>query len=400
MSPDAIGDGAVDGPARDYYLASTGVQITPDQGIFLDRANLDDLDAISIHQDFLGIAWDAFAANTAPPAAWVAALDALATQAQGKPVFLSLTPLAGDRHHLAPKAIAQGGGFTTVGGWAADCYDFTTASDAPTWKQAYARYVDFMVRKFQPRWVNVAIEMNLFMACGDSPWAGLVDVERAAYDAAKAAAPASIVFPSLQIDHLYGVSDNACAASETQQQCFDAHYAKLANVKRDRFAISTYPYMKNATPADIPADWFTRGASRGGEQLEIAETGWLATNVVAKLDTQCVTALEQDAAEQAAYFDRLLADAKAAHAELVTWWSNRDVVDSRFMTDCPCAFDAKWCTFLDQFRTAAGADPMQQFYAEALLKIFGTMGVREYGGTPRQPIFDRWQAARVDPVRQ
>jgi hypothetical protein len=388
------------GPVRTYYLSSTGAQLSPTAGIALGDANLaDDVDAISVHQDFYGIPWDAFLANTEPPAAWVAVIDSLAQRAQGKPVFLSLTPLAGDRRHLAPKVVAQGGGgYTTVENWSADCYDFATATDGAALKQAYGRYVDFMVRKFDPKWVNTAIEINLFMVCGDSAWAGLVDVSNHAYDVTKAIDPAYVVFPSIQIDHLYGVSDNACAPNQSQTQCFDEHYAKLANLDRDRFAISTYPYMKYATPSLLPTDWFTRGSSRGSEKLVIAETGWLAHNLVARLDTQCVTALEQDANEQAAYFDRLLADAKAANAELVTWWSNRDVVVEPLMTDCPCDFDAQWCAMVDVFRQAYGTDPMSQFYGEALLKIFGTMGIRTYDGTPRQPILERWQAARADPL--
>jgi hypothetical protein len=230
------------GPTRTYALASTGMQIQLDGGFQLGDANLaNDADVISIHQDFYGLPWDAFLASAAPPAAWVAKMDSLQQHAAatGKPIFLSLAPLAGDRVHLAPKAVADGTSFKTVDNWAAQCYDLSTAADGPQLIAAYARYVDWMVRKFQPKWVNVAVEINLFQPCGASAWSGIVSLERAAYDAAKAAAPAVPAFMSIQLDHLYGVADGSCPAPMTQDQCYDAHYALLADLKRDRFAVST-----------------------------------------------------------------------------------------------------------------------------------------------------------------
>jgi hypothetical protein len=319
-------------------------------------------------------------------------------KAMNKPVFLSLTPLGGDRRHLAAKVVANGSGFSTDDNWSADCFDFATDAQGPQLAAAYGRYVDFMIETFEPKWLNTVIEMNLFMNCGDVAWRSLVNVHNDIYDAVKSAHPNLIVFPSIQIDHLYGVSDDGCEPGKTQQQCFDEHYTLLNGLERDRFAVSTYPFMKHFTPAAVPADWFTRGSARGGEQMLIAETGWLAHDLIARLGDQCVTALEQDATEQADYFDRVLADAKAANAELITWWSNRDVVVEDFMGDCPCDFDATWCSFADAFRQSQGPDQMAQFFGEALLKIFGTMGIRTYEGVPRQPLFDRWQAARVDPV--
>jgi hypothetical protein len=46
----------------------------------------------------------------------------------------------------------------------------------------------------------------------------------------------------------------------------------------------------------------------------------------------------------------VLSDAKRIDMELVTWWSDRDLVTSKLMTECPCAFDNTWCTVLDSFR--------------------------------------------------
>ena len=378
-------------------MASTGVQILPGSQplIQIGAANVnDDADVVSVHQDFYGVPWDEFEANTPPPGEWVAALDLILQHAAGHEVFLSLSLVQGtSRQYLADKTVIQNGLVTTQGNWSVRCYDFASMADGASKKQAYLRYVDYMVRKFRPRWVNVAVEMNLFGPCG-SAWNGLRDVANAAYDAAKAAQPNVVAFPSIQIDFLYGYT--GCPTGMTRDQCYEANYAQLANLKRDRFAISTYPYLIDAikTVPNLPADWFTRGGDRGGERTVVAETGWLSTNAAGVLNGQCLTALTATEADQAAYLDRLLGDAQAHGMDLVTWWSDRDLVPVPVMTNCPCTFDQMWCAIVAAFRMAGGSDPMAQFYAEMTLKIFGTMGLRSYDGTPHAATMARWQQAR------
>jgi hypothetical protein len=406
--PDAGGPDAAVTPdacanCRSYSLASTGLQAIPGQPqLFqMGTANLaDDADVVSIHQDFYGVPWDEFEANQPPPAEWAAKMDSLAQQSAGMPVFLSLQLVGGTgRQYLADKTLVVNGNLGTTANWSVQCYDFASMADGASKKQAYVRYVDYMVRKFQPRWVNVAIEMNLFMPCG-AAWNGLRDAANAAYDAAKAARPDVIAFPSIQIDMLYGY--NNCAAPMTRDQCFEANYARLAGLHRDRFAISTYPYLLDAvkTVPNLPADWFTRAADRGGERIVIAETGWDATNAVGRLQTTCFTALMSSPDDQTAYLSRLLDDAQAHNMDLVTWWSNRDLIPAQVMTDCPCTFDATWCNIVDAFRQTGGTDEMAQFYAEMTLKIWGTMGVRTYDGTQRATTYARWQQARALPIAQ
>lgn len=56
------------------------------------------------------------------------------------------------------------------------------------------------------------------------------------------------------------------------------------------------------------------------------------------------------AADSARYLERVLTDAAALDMDLVTWWSDRDLVRTELMTDCPCDFDMSWCAVLDVFR--------------------------------------------------
>ena len=408
-APDAGDAGAATDtalPGRTFGLASGGVQLIvtgSPLGLQITPANLaDDDDVLEIHQEFYGIPWDAFEAGTAPPAEWSARMDAIAatTKAAGKPVFLSLTMLNGGRDHLAARTTIDNGDVKTEDDWSARCYDFRTATDAQTVEQAYLRYVAFMIDEFSPHWLNVAVEVNLFFEKCPAAATGLVDVSNAAYDAAKAKSASLVVFPSLQIDHLYGYSKDSCPDTAQRESCFDQAYAQIAPLKRDRFAMSTYPMLNSfTTAADVPTDWFTRGAARGGERPLVAETGWNSSPmVVHPRASACETLFQSSESEEAAYLGRVLDAAQAGNIELVNWWSDRDLLDARLMTDCPCTFDSTWCAVLDIFRgPATDAGPDTQLTGELSLKAFGVMGLRTYDGTPKADVYARWTAARATP---
>src|SRR5688572_18190283 len=196
------------GPTRTFRLASTGAQIRLSEGLGLFPANLaDDVDVVAIHQEFYGLPWDELEAGAAPPAEWVDVMDDLKAQAAGKPIFLSLGLVGGPgRHHLSDRVTVTGGTLGKEEGWSAECYDFNGATDGASKRAAYAAYVDWMVRHFDPTYVNVAVELNMFAVCGTA-WDGMVATSNAAYAAAKAAKASVIAFPSFQLQFLYGYND-------------------------------------------------------------------------------------------------------------------------------------------------------------------------------------------------
>lgn len=407
-------DGAVlgeGGAPRSFRLASGGVQLLisgPAVGFQITPADLEtDVDVVEIHQEFYGVPWDSFKNGTPVPEAWDTEMKSLAgsAHAANKPIFLSMTMLNGNRATLAAKATtASSGGLTVTDNWAAQCYDFATAADGAQMKAAYLAYVDYMMTTFTPAYLNIAVEVNLFFEnCPDAA-AGVIDVANAAYDEAKLKKSDVVAFPSIQIDHLYGFS-NACPTDAdggvTRDACFAANYAQIATLKRDRFAMSSYPPLGAAAkPSDLPADWFTRAASKKGETPLIAETGWNSSSLVADLNGNCDTVFTNTEDDEEAYLDFVLRSADTQNIDLVNWWSDRDLVVATFMTDCPCTFDPTWCGVLDQFRGPdAGPDGgVQQFYGEILAKAFGTMGLRAYDGTQKPTVYARWQAALSRPL--
>jgi hypothetical protein len=374
-------------------------------GLLITPANLsEDVDVVEIHQEFYGLPWDAFRAGTEPPAEWVAAMTAIknSVAASGKQTFLSVTMLNGARNSLQAKTTIVDGTVQSTDGWAAPCYDFETAPDGAAMKQAYLAYVSWMIDLFSPAYLNVAVEVNLFFENCPNSAAGVIDVSNAAYALAKTKTPAPLTFPSIQIDHLYGYASTSCPDAGQREACFENLYAQIAPLKRDRFAMSTYPFFGVAvTPADLPSDWFSRGAAVGGERALIAETGWDSSSLIAQLDDDgmCLPVFSESEPEEEAYLDRVLTSAAEDDLDLVNWWSDRDLIVSQLMTACPCTFDTVWCEVLDISRgpaTDGGGNP--QFYGEVLFKAFGTMGLRDYEGNPKPTVYPRWSEALELPV--
>jgi hypothetical protein len=395
------------GTTRTYRLAASGSQLVvtgPSTGLLLTEADLaSDVEVVAIHQEFYGVPWEAFAAGGSPPSGWASQMSRLAAAARGagKQIFLSVSPLDGNRSSLAPRVRVVNGTELVESGWAPQCWDARTAPDGPTLRDAYVRYVDWMVDLFQPEFLNVGIELNLWDVACPASWEGMVDVVNAAYDAAKSRRPAVPVFPSIQIDALYGLAPGSCPAGVDAGTCYETGYAHLARLKRDRFAISSYPYLGVVASLDaLPPDWFTRAARRGGERALIAEAGWLSTALVAQVSTgACFTALTSDETLAAAYLNRLLSDAEAAEMDLVTWIADRDLLIEPLMTDCGCHQSAEWCAVRDLFRGPPPTGSVDtQLEGELRMKAFGAMGLRSYDGTPKPAVYRRWEDARSVPL--
>lgn len=398
----AVGGDDDAGESRRPLLAAGGPQLLisgPRVGLQLTAANLaQDAPAIAIHQEFYGLPWEAFDQNVAPPKEWSDLVSSLATFTvdQHKPVFLSLSMLNGGRERLAATAHVEAGQLRVDDTSSDSCYDFAAAPDRDAKKAAYLRYVDFMLERFDPKYLNFGIEVNLFFEKCPAATPGLRAFLNEVYQHVKEAKPQLIAFPSFQLDHLYGYSDQSCADASKRAECYERNYAQLDGIERDRFAISTYPFLSQVTKLqDLPEDWFERAAKRGNERAVIAETGWLSTNLIARNSRNCVTAFSSSEADSVAYLTRVLSEAKRLDMDLVTWWSDRDLLPTELMTDCPCTYDTEWCAVLDGFRgPEQPLNPDGPYYTELALKIFGTMGLRKYDGTAKDALLSVWNASK------
>jgi hypothetical protein len=97
---------------------------------------------------------------------------------------------------------------------------------------------------------------------------------------------------------------------------------------------------------------------------------------------------------------RVLADADSANLDLVTWWSDRDLLVNQVMTDCPCTFDPTWCYVVSSIRGPASTGTFDtQFFNEILMKAFGTMGLRDCMGVPKASVMAPWRDPLARPYK-
>lgn len=413
---------------RSFLMGSTPFFTSFDgsQAIFPDWRfeNLDDRDLLSLHvDDFLGVPWDYCDAMacTNLPQVWVDRWRQLVSDARatGKKLYLAVSPL-GDRRTLAPNLLADG---SVQEDWnhnvdSNGCYLFDSDINSADYKASYITYIKYLVDLVDPDYFSPAVEINIpFTSCPlqKAAWvAWYNDVQTAV----KVAYPQLIVFPTFQLEHMYGVSDAVSACSSgTLAACFDTRLSEVLTIPADRIALSTYPAVWVAEAEfnhSFPRDTFTKIAQATAREIWISETGWQAIPVLSSYahgaNGSCGTTLYPstvsipgagtfDLANDVAhseYLTWLMGEAHRQRFEAVVWWLNRDYLDSAVTANkaCPCVPAGNGtCILLDQFYTAGGDR------AELLLRVFGNMGLRHYDGNPRpgQAIWLEYLTRRYQP---
>lgn len=412
----------------------------------------EDVDVVSIHDDFYGVPWAAFLAaaenRTATlPVSWMGRLNATlaAVTAWDKPVFLTIQMLSGTLRTCPAQNATDGpADFPVVTPFADcdSCFDFSSPSGQLV-QRAHLLYASFMVQAFaqhSPRGlagVNFAPEVNLgARLCSDSWWQNVVQFSNSAYSLLKEVLlqqgmPSVPVFPSFQLEVVYGLQtgpDQPCvgmmgdpAPSAALLQCLADGLALVAPVARDRFAVSTYPHNQEAGfPKQFPhwQPWYLPTALQHLGPSDkagfiIAETGYVSDTIVVNLNNGtvgaaststsdpppiCAPILNASVADANAWLSYVIAQAELNDFTMVTWWSDMDLLYNSSMNSCPCAvppaFEAS-CTFISAYRQIEAAlIPGGAVYGEINAKSFGTMGLRGNDGSPK-PLWSTLQQARA-----
>ncbi|MDX2266633.1 MAG: hypothetical protein NW208_00915 [Bryobacter sp.] len=395
---------------RPFLMSTTGSIANPGQtplyqqnpAFFPLSAINEDVDVVTVFPEHLGFPVDLFLASPTPSPThpWTLEIQKLANAAKatGKPIALQL---ALSRDYMVSKAYAENGALKLDRTWAPRCYDLSSPLGQYI-SNAYLNMLRWLSTLFQPKYVVTMAEINSFYTlCGreSSGWTAMVAVAQAAYDAVKATLPSAIVFPTFQLEQLYSNSLHG----------FDApQYNALAVLKRDRFGVSTYPAGVAPNPYLLPADYLTRTKVRFPQEkrIYIAETGWNTVNIAVTVNNSCIPNLTYTTETFAAdYLRFLLYYAYVENFEMVTWWSDRDLIERAPMTTCygalprqapSCSGDA-WCLAMADYQAdyAAFWTPTE---AEFIFKVFGSMGLRTYSGTPKlEPMF-WWKTFQTMPL--
>lgn len=412
---------------RSFYMGSTpfhaGVNAT--SILFPDWKfeNMGERDLLSLHvDDFWGVPWDYCTADGCSnlPAAWTNNWQRLAANAKasGKTIYLALSPLT-DRRTLAGRVLPNG---TIQSHWstavdAKGCYRFDSDSAAADFKARYIGYLKYLVNLVGPRYLSPSVEMNIpFAYCPEQKaawqaWYGDV------HTAIKAAYPTLVVFPTFQLEFMYGVAapETRCA-NASYAQCFDLRLHEALGVAADRMALSTYPVgwsFESEFGFGVPTDTFAKIRQATSRKIWISETGWTvaplrgqfahgargscgpvalpATLNVPGWSTPIDVANET---AQTRYLGQLLEQAHTHGLEAVVWWLNRDYLDAAVAQTCPCApSDSATCTMTQAFYDVGGET------AEYLLRAFANMGLRRIdgGARPAQAVWSQWMTKTHQP---
>lgn len=305
-------------------------------------------DFIAHHLDS-GIPWEE-ALNGTPYSAELEAEIAarLANTPASHRTYLAISPLNGGRDGLAEywgTATNQ----PLPAPW--DTREFDDA-DVIT---AYTNFAADLVQRFDPDYFNLGIEVSE-LALNDIDAYGRLVVFTQTVSANLAAQ-----FPDLQLMISIALKSPGSVEAATLA-------AELPQIVQyvDVVGVSVYPYVffdhaNRGNPANLPADWLSQvSAIAGGKPIAIAETGWIAEDLVIPAFGVSVAS---NAAYQDAYLAALFSEAQRLDARFIAWFS---LVD----------FDALWNTVLAR-------DPVAQIWRDT--------GLYDENLNPR-PSLDRWQS--------
>ncbi len=221
-------------------------------------------DLVALHFDTTdGLPWDILETGALPadlPTAFRQPFDEAVSalnDGQARKVYVALNPLNASRTGLTPQF---GGGTFPLG---------VPSFDNPRLLTAFKRYVDYIMATFNPDYLAIGIEVNIYdvnernnaIADGGG-FTAFSHFYKAVYDHIKLTHPTLPVFPTQQLEYIL-----ADAASWNNSM---ALYAG----KIDRLGLSTYPSSQNKLPTDLTLNYFSTVLAFNSLPLVITETGY------------------------------------------------------------------------------------------------------------------------------
>jgi len=180
----------------------------------------------------------------------------------------------------------------------------------PDVREAFVAYAAYVARNYQPEYLAIGVEVNMTYERAPAQFEAFATLYDEAYAVVKGNSPDTKVFPTWQLEDLVGSFG-------------DVHPPRwgLIDEFRDRMdvlAVSTYPFLGSiSNVADIPADYYQQLRDHWDGEVIISETGYPSAPVTGR-------AVAGSEAEQAAYLERLLAEAEALDFGAVVWFAALD----------------------------------------------------------------------------
>ncbi len=311
-------------------------------------------DFIAHHLD-AGIPWEEALSGTPYPAEVEAEINArLDNTPAGMRTYLALSPLNGLRSGLADN---WGGSPNQplLPPWDSRGFDDANVISA------YTNFASDLIRRFDPDYFNLGIEVSELALNDIAAFDRLVVFTEAVASSLKSQ------FPNLQLMISVALKSPGSADATT----ITAELPRLVQFI-DVVGISVYPYvffehLDSGDPSQLPADWLSQiAAITGGKSVAIAETGWPAESLVIPVFGVDVAS---DAQKQDAYVTTLFSAAETLDAKFIVWFA---LVD----------YDALW------------NGPLQQ---SPVAQIWRDTGLYDENLNSR-PALDTWQMKLSTPL--
>jgi len=99
-------------------------------------------------------------------------------------------------------------------------------------------------------------------------------------------------------------------------------------------------------------------------------------------DPQCVVPFDYSDEDQIDWIKILKEAAHIYNMDLLTWFSDRDVLPLDYQTSCPCKDEAGFCVISEE-RRLNGKTFAERLQIDMTIRAFQGMGLRNYDGTPK-----------------
>lgn len=377
------GEAAAPGRLYGNMPFSMDATALPPQFHFTAQHIGEDSSLLALHMEWFGIPWDALASGGPLPHAFLAELDRADAlrKSLGLPVYLAVTPISGTRDRLAARAYGDGEALLNDNDFGAPCEDVAARADAATIRRAFHALVDLYVARFEPSFLALSIEVNIYTQRCPQAWASMRDLLNAEYETQKAAQPDLPIFHTFQAEFLWQ-ADRGEPCFGFQRDCLMRNVARFSDLRADLWGLSSYPvpiFLNNGRM--LPEDYFAAVAQLSGRPVAISETGYLSTTYSAVTSNTCIAGLPSSVEDQKWWMGRVLSDAERLHMPFVVWWVDHAPMPFDDLAPCTCSDGSPFCSFLTAMGDAAWG-----------IRYFGLMALRDYDGTPT-PALALWKAA-------
>lgn len=332
--------------SRPFYMG-----VTPWPYDFTAEAQQYTYETIGAHTDLVahhfdeGIPWpEALAGEPYHPSVRGAIDTRVGHLQEVERVYLAITPLSGGRDSLAGYW-AEDGSMARPGEWADK--DF----DDPDVIAAYTNFARYMISRFNPDYMAYGIEVNLLAEKDPAAFQKYLVLAEQVYQTLKEEYPGLPLFLTIHIETFIS---NRVGQEEIIRQLLPFS---------DYVAVSSYPFVEQANPGELPQDWFSQMQDLAPDKpFAVAETGYIAQDLVL---AQYGVEIQGRDEWQADYVRFLFDKANELQAEFVIWFVSRD-------------YDLAW------ERVKAGVDEIFKLWRDTGL-LDGDGNVR-----PSLQIWDEW----------